>query len=108
MREIVFSRIGCGDLVFPRERKGWREDECSELRPSASFSAVIRRSSRRSHLTASYLCLASADCRRALTAHGQVRLTLKTPYREGTTHVIFEPEDFIAGWRLWCLSRERI
>jgi hypothetical protein len=25
-----------------------------------------------------------------------VRLTLKTPYRDGTTHVIFEPEDFIA------------
>jgi len=70
MREIVFSRIGCGDLVFPRERKGWREDECSELRPSASFSAVIRRSSRRSHLTASYLCLASADCRRAPGADG--------------------------------------
>jgi hypothetical protein len=22
--------------------------------------------------------------------------TLKTPYRDGTTHVIFEPEDFIA------------
>jgi hypothetical protein len=32
----------------------------------------------------------------ALTEHGQVRLTLKTPYRDGTTHVIFEPEDFIA------------
>jgi hypothetical protein len=25
-----------------------------------------------------------------------VRLALKTPYRDGTTHVIFEPEDFIA------------
>ena len=24
------------------------------------------------------------------------RYTLKTPYRDGTTHVIFEPEDFIA------------
>jgi hypothetical protein len=32
----------------------------------------------------------------ALTEHGQVRYTLKTPYRDGTTHVIFEPEDFIA------------
>jgi hypothetical protein len=32
----------------------------------------------------------------ALTDHGQVRYTLKTPYRDGTTHVIFEPEDFIA------------
>jgi hypothetical protein len=25
-----------------------------------------------------------------------VRYALKTPYRDGTTHVIFEPEDFIA------------
>ncbi len=25
-----------------------------------------------------------------------MRYTLKTPYRDGTTHVIFEPEDFIA------------
>ena len=32
----------------------------------------------------------------ALTDHGQVRYTLKTPHRDGTTHVIFEPEDFIA------------
>ena len=25
-----------------------------------------------------------------------MRYTLKTPYRDGTTHVIFEPEDFMA------------
>ena len=34
--------------------------------------------------------------RLALTGSGQVRYTLKTPYRDGTTHVIFEPEDFMA------------
>ena len=34
--------------------------------------------------------------RLALTANGQVRYELKTPYRNGTTHVIFEPLDFIA------------
>ena len=34
--------------------------------------------------------------RLALTANGQVRYALKKPYRDGTTHVIFEPEDFIA------------
>jgi hypothetical protein len=37
-----------------------------------------------------------ASERLALTESGQVRLTLKTPYRDDTTHVIFEPEDFIA------------
>jgi hypothetical protein len=34
--------------------------------------------------------------RLSLTEGGQVRCALKTPYRDGTTHVIFEPEDFIA------------
>lgn len=28
--------------------------------------------------------------------NGNVRYALKTPYRDGTTHVIFEREDFIA------------
>jgi len=37
-----------------------------------------------------------ATVRVALTDNGQVRYALKTPYRDGTTHVIFEPEDFIA------------
>jgi len=37
-----------------------------------------------------------ATGRLALTGSGHVRYTLKTPYRDGTTHVIFEPEDFIA------------
>ncbi len=32
----------------------------------------------------------------SLTAQGKVRYALKTPYRDGTTHVIFEPLDFIA------------
>jgi hypothetical protein len=34
--------------------------------------------------------------RLALTDRGHVRSTLKRPYSDGTTHVIFEPMDFIA------------
>ncbi len=34
--------------------------------------------------------------RLSLTQSGHVRYALKTPYRDGTTHVIFEPEGFIA------------
>ena len=30
------------------------------------------------------------------TSHGKIRYQLKTPYRDGTTHVLFEPLDFIA------------
>ena len=32
----------------------------------------------------------------ALTASEQVRYTLKTPYRDGTTHIVLEPLDLIA------------
>jgi hypothetical protein len=34
--------------------------------------------------------------RLSLTPQGSIRYSLKTPYRDGTTHVIFEPLDFIA------------
>ena len=39
---------------------------------------------------------AVAEKRLSLTPNGNVRYQLKTPCREGTTHVIFEPLDFIA------------
>jgi hypothetical protein len=39
---------------------------------------------------------AVSEKRLTLTAKGNVRYQLKTPYRDGTTHVIFEPLDFIA------------
>jgi hypothetical protein len=30
-----------------------------------------------------------------MTQHGKVRYELKTPYRDGTTHVFFDPVDFV-------------
>jgi hypothetical protein len=39
---------------------------------------------------------AVAEKRLSLTPNGNVRYQLKTPYRDGTTRVIFEPLDFIA------------
>ena len=39
---------------------------------------------------------AISEKRLSLTSGGKVRYQLKTPYRDGTTHVIFEPLDFIA------------
>lgn len=39
---------------------------------------------------------ALSEQRLSLTPNGNVRYQLKTPYRDGTTHVIFEPLDFIA------------
>jgi hypothetical protein len=37
-----------------------------------------------------------ASERLALAASGQVRYALKTPYRDGTTHIVLEPLDLIA------------
>ena len=34
--------------------------------------------------------------RLALTASGHVRYLLKTPYRNGTTHIVVEPQDLMA------------
>jgi len=34
---------------------------------------------------------AVSEKRLSLTEHAKVRYELKTPYRDGTTHVIFEP-----------------
>jgi hypothetical protein len=39
---------------------------------------------------------AMSEKRLALTSNGNIRYQLKTPCRDGTTHVIFEPRDFIA------------
>ena len=39
---------------------------------------------------------AVSEKRLSLTPTGNIRYQLKTPYRDGTTHVIFEPLDFIA------------
>ena len=43
---------------------------------------------------------AVSEKRLSLTANGQVRYQLKTPYRDGTTHVIFEPLDFMTHIRV--------
>jgi hypothetical protein len=37
-----------------------------------------------------------ASERLALTASGQVRYMLKTPYQDGTTHIVLEPLDLMA------------
>jgi len=47
---------------------------------------------------------AVSEKRLSLTGTGKIRYELKTPYRNGTTHVIFEPVDFVA--RLAALVRK--
>jgi len=44
-----------------------------------------------------YITRPSVSTKRlSMTRNGRVRYELKTPWRNGTTHVIFEPLDFIA------------
>jgi hypothetical protein len=45
---------------------------------------------------------AVSEQRLSLTPNGNVRYKLKTPYRDGTTHVIFETLDFMARQLRWC------
>jgi hypothetical protein len=49
---------------------------------------------------------AVAEKRLTVNAQGKVVYLLKTPYRDGTTHVVFEPLDFIA--RLAALVRNHV
>ncbi len=42
-----------------------------------------------------------ASERLALAADGQVRLALRQPWADGTTHVTFDPVEFSAGWPCW-------
>jgi hypothetical protein len=68
---------------------------------------------------------AVSEKRLSLLSNGHVRYELKTPYRDGTTHVIFEPMDFsrscascardisasctsLPDWSPWCRSRGSI
>lgn len=39
---------------------------------------------------------AESEKRLSITKQGNVRYELKTPYRDGTTHVVYEPLDFMA------------
>lgn len=77
------------------------DDVPGELTNSGGFSlpaGIATRADQRAKLER--LCRyvarsAVADNRLSLTRQGQVRYSLKTPWRDGTTHVVFEPLDFI-------------
>jgi hypothetical protein len=78
------------------------DDEPGELATTAGFSlhaGIAARAHQRDKVER--LCRyvtrpAVANSRLSLTGQGQVRYSLKTPWRDGTTHVLFEPLDFIS------------
>ena len=78
------------------------DDRCAQVAKEAGFSlqaGVAAQAWERDKLER--LCRyisrpAVSEKRLSLTSAGNIRYQLKTAYRDGTTHVIFEPLDFIA------------
>ncbi len=92
-----------GRKVFTLQTLPAGDDPCSAVAgQAAGFSlhaSVAARADERKKLER--LCRyisrpAVSEARLSLTPGGLVRYQLKTPYRDGTTHVLFEPLDFIA------------
>jgi hypothetical protein len=84
--------------TLPAEPEGSRRKaaESSGFSLHAGIAAKASQRDKLEHLARYVSRPAVAIERLSLTEGGYVRCALKTPYRDGTTHVIFEPEDFIA------------
>ena len=75
------------------------DDEVGKVAGFSLHAGVATRSHERKKLER--LCRyisrpAVSEKRLSLTPNGNIRYQLKTPYRDGTTHVFFEPLDFLA------------
>jgi hypothetical protein len=107
LRSSITYRIATGpregQKVFtlqtiPAEPEGPRREvaESSGFSLHAGIAAKGPQRDKLEHLARYVSRPPVATERLSLTESGHVRYVLKTPYRDGTTHVIFEPEDFIA------------
>jgi len=82
----------------------WEDDDFgnNQVGKTAGFSlhagvAIKARERKKRERLCRYISRpAVSEKRLALTSKGKVRYQLKTPYKDGTTHIIFEPLDFIA------------
>src|SRR5258708_5915331 len=63
--------------------------------PKSTIQSVSAMLSRLCSITTTGLPVSTRRCR-TRSAQGTIRYALKPPYRDGTTHVIFEPLDFLA------------
>ena len=81
----------------------WEDDDCfAQVAKVAGFSlhagvAVQAWERQKLERLCRYISRAAVSEKRlSLTPTGNIHYQLKTPYSDGTTHVIFEPLDFIA------------
>ncbi|HIO38840.1 MAG TPA: IS91 family transposase, partial [Rhodospirillales bacterium] len=85
--------------TLPDERDGYENASVGNVAGFSLHAGVSVKANQRAKLER--LCRyitrpAISEKRLSLTNHGKIRYELKTPFRDGTTHVIFEPVDFIA------------
>jgi len=85
--------------TLPDERDGYETPATGNVAGFSLHAGVAAKANQRDKLER--LCRyitrpAISEKRLSLTNQGKVRYELKTPYRDGTTHVIFEPVDCIA------------
>jgi ribosomal protein S27E len=92
-------KVFCLQTVPPRPEPAADHARVANLNGFSLHAGVAARADQRDKIER--LCRyiarpAISEQRLSLTPTGKVRYQLKTPFRNGTTHVIFEPLDFIA------------
>ncbi|MCP5348334.1 MAG: transposase [Pseudomonadales bacterium] len=91
--------VFCLQAIPPKAGLPSGSDRVTKLAGFSLHAGVAARADQRDKVER--LCryiarLAISEQRLSLTPTGKVRYELKTPFRNGTTHVIFEPLDFIS------------
>ena len=85
-------RFHLGRSIFPRRHCQW----CRAADRRCRFRRLaIHQRHKLEHLCRYIARPAIANERLAFNQAGQVVLTLKTPYRDGTTHIVMEPLEFM-------------
>ena len=80
----------------PEERRGEALAQSSGFSLHAGVAAAAPERTKLERLCPYVNRPALSEQRFSLTPQGDIRYALKTPYRDGTTHVVFEPLDFLA------------
>ncbi len=112
MQQVVGCKVSYRITVGPQQGRkvftlqtipAWDEDDRfaqvakeSGISLHARVATQVWERQKLEHLCRYITRPAIAERHISLTSSGNIRYQLKTPYSDGTTHVIFEPMDFIA------------
>ena len=92
-------------VAMPRE-KDFKQTLCTDIDGFSLHAAVRCGADERQALEqlCRYITRPAANERVQTNAAGQVVLKLKTPWRDGTTHLVMSPSS-CSDWRRWCHAR---